>query len=796
MDKREYRTVVLAGLLHDVGKLLQRGDSTLVQGQHPELSASFVQAYAAQFDRCCDATLLKVLVQHHHESSTFPPELRVQSVTDPHAQALAYIVSRADNLSSSERGERSGTWRDFRATRLALVFGRLSAPPVPGVDRAEKPQALYQQARPLAGVEDLGCIFGVPDARHGPGEVGQLIASFGQEFRELARVLDWDSFECVFTHLLSLLQRYAWALPSDTQDAVPDVSLFDHLKTTAAIAGCLYLYHDAARTLDVPGVTTDKAPRFRLAVGDVSGIQSYIFDIANVGVGGVAKRLRARSLFVQVVSEVASHRLLRALDLALASLLMSSGGKFYVLLPNTPDARLAVEALQAEADAWFLREMNGELALNLASVEFGDESFRPGAGAGEGFGGVLERLARALGRRKQERFRQALQDDGGWAEGRFVLRREFGGQGACPSCGKFPRSQDGFCPQCQRDTDLGASLPRVRCLAFYPDGSGDVRILGSSVTATGSPVEVRGHPYLVVCLNDARLGQAARHPATFRYVANHIPRNDEGAPVTFEELASHSQGRPMLGYLKVDVDRLGETFIFGLKREPPEASYDTISRLTALSRELDLFFSGWVERLTTQPAFGDAYTVFAGGDDLLLIGPWERMVDLGRQVEADFRRFTGHPGLTLSAGIALTKPGMPVARAAQRADELVKESKARGRRRLTLLGSTLPWTDVAEVLAQANEVDHADPPTAFLYSLLRYGEMWRRYRDRGEVQALRFQPLLAYNVARNVDPVRQPQLDRWARNLVGLRPDDSGQRFVLDYLALIASVCILRRRGR
>jgi hypothetical protein len=106
------------------------------------------------------------------------------------------------------------------------------------------------------------------------------------------------------------------------------------------------------------------------------------------------------------------------------------------------------------------------------------------------------------------------------------------------------------------------------------------------------------------------------------------------------------------------------------------------------------------------------------------------------------------------------------------------------------------WADVEAMLAQAAEVGWSFPPTAFLYSLLRYGEMWRRYRDRGDVLALRFQPLLAYNVARNVDAARQPRLDRWARNLVGLRPGDEAQRFILDYLALIAGICILRRRGR
>lgn len=797
MNLREYHTVLLAGLLHDVGKLLQRGDfGSLVQGQHPGISASFVQAFSSQFDRCCDASLLKILVQHHHESPAFPPELRVQSIADPRVQALAYVVSRADNLSSAERGERGPGWRDFRASRLALVFGRLATPSDDGQVEPTKPEIRYQRARPLGSVDDLDGIFGVPEPRHETGDVTRLIAGFGEEFSQLARVLDWDSFDCVFTHLLGLLQRFAWALPSDTQEAMPDVSLFDHLKTTAAIAGCLYLYHDAAGTLSASEVTTAAYPRFRLLVGDLSGIQSYIFDIANVGVGGVAKRLRARSLYVQLASEIASHNLLRASGLPLANLLMSSGGKFYLLLPNTEAARRTEADLQAGADAWFLEELNGELALNLATVEFGDVGFRPGIGTGEGFGSVLERLSRALGRRKQERFREALQGDSGWLAERFVLKRDFGGDGACASCRKLPRAHGELCSQCLRDTELGALLPRARYLAFYADDTGDVLALGASASVGQTQVEIVGKPYLTVRLNDTALGTCARLPASFRYLANHVPRDPDGAPETFETIANRSQGRPTLGYLKADVDRLGESFIFGLKREAPEPSYDTISRLTTLSRELDLFFSGWVEHLTSRDEFADCYTVFSGGDDLLLVGPWDRTIELARRIEADFHRFTGHPGLTLSAGIALTKPGIPISRGAEQAGRLVEESKSRGRSRLTLLGSTVRWADVDRALAQVEELLADAPASAFLYNLLRYGEMWRRYRDHGDVLGLRFQPLLAYSVARNVDHGSQPRLSRWARDLVGLRPADSAQRFALDHLALIAGICILRRRSR
>lgn len=50
-DAREFHTVVLAGLLHDAGKFLQRGRtlSLDIEGRHPEVSARFVSAFSDTF---------------------------------------------------------------------------------------------------------------------------------------------------------------------------------------------------------------------------------------------------------------------------------------------------------------------------------------------------------------------------------------------------------------------------------------------------------------------------------------------------------------------------------------------------------------------------------------------------------------------------------------------------------------------------------------------------------------------------------------------------------------------------
>lgn len=149
----------------------------------------------------------------------------------------------------------------------------------------------------------------------------------------------------------SAVCQIAWCLPSDTQEVFPEVSLFDDLRTTSAIASCLYLYHLSKGSLNEKAVKGSNDERFLLVAGDMSGIQNYIFDIATTGIGGIARRLRARSLYVQLCSEVASHLVLRKLGLNIPiHTLMNSGGHFYLLLPNVDEVSNAIQESQREID--------------------------------------------------------------------------------------------------------------------------------------------------------------------------------------------------------------------------------------------------------------------------------------------------------------------------------------------------------------------------------------------------------------------------------------------------------------
>ena len=72
--------------------------------------------------------------------------------------------------------------------------------------------------------------------------------------------------------------------------------------------------------------------------------------------------------------------------------------------------------------------------------------------------------------------------------------------------------------------------------------------------------------------------------------------------------------------------------------------------------------------------------------------------------------------------------------------------------------------------------------------------MWKDYKRRGNVLGLRFQPLLAYDVGRNIDRRKSPQLSDWAENLLRI-PINPEAEHILDNLGLTTTLAIFSRRG-
>ena len=205
----------------------------------------------------------------------------------------------------------------------------------------------------------------------------------------------------------------------------------------------------------------------------------------------------------------------------------------------------------------------------------------------------------------------------------------------------------------------------------------------------------------------------------------------------------------------------------------------------------------WLGLLST-PEFSACYTVFSGGDDLFIVGPWDQTLLLARKVREDFRRWVGRDDLTLSAGLVFGSPSLPMSQAAAETEEELDGAKDAGRDRISVLGRTITWDRYTNhILARWQGLLSAVTTTSSssLFRLMDLGRMWEKYLENPakNVSALRAHPLLAYAVARD-STLQRPPYDVWLAPAVRLAPLDQDARATLDDMALVAELLIYSKR--
>jgi CRISPR-associated protein Csm1 len=167
-------------------------------------------------------------------------------------------------------------------------------------------------------------------------------------------------------------------------------------------------------------------------------------------------------------------------------------------------------------------------------------------------------------------------------------------------------------------------------------------------------------------------------------------------PSSLAELAQRAEGAPRWGVLRGDVDH----FDFRLRRA---GSIEEHIHLSVLVKE---FFAGELSVLCTLPDFWRKVSIlYRGGDDFALIGTWDALVMLARElerlfekfIEQNFEAFPSLEGKTISMAVAIAPdPETSAATVFEEAGMQLRAAKATEAGTFHLFGRTLEWKRLAD----------------------------------------------------------------------------------------------------
>lgn len=236
------------------------------------------------------------------------------------------------------------------------------------------------------------------------GDIQQLWQAFETEYKK-ADELTGKKLETFTETLYYVLKKYSSCIPAGNQATLRGISLFEYLKLRAAIAHCLY-------RVDL----SEEQPEFPLLLfcADISGIQSFVYDIVR---SKALKALKGRSFYLQLLLDSLIQQMIDhpKIAMSIAHVVYNSGGKMYVLLPNTAEVQEELDDIQDELDEKMWTKHAGRLSINTAFVPFryiNDQlelqNEEEQTVAQSGIGGLWDALRRKTAKRKYQAFQSIL----------------------------------------------------------------------------------------------------------------------------------------------------------------------------------------------------------------------------------------------------------------------------------------------------------------------------------------------------------------------------------------------------
>ena len=697
MDDKE--TIYVSALLHDIGKFIERGklqewkniaekyvtaEEVSRNYAHRRFSAAFIKYLILKNKKFVNDSV-ETLVLYHHKDSASSEYSDINSIK-------LNLIRKADHLAASERIENkelSGV--KYHLARLQSPFCDIK------LDNKKSPDRKYVNLTDISPKEEF--LFPVTKDSCQENEYPVLVNKF---IKEIDNIEDIDS-------MLFLMEKYLTNVPAQTPFSIgnedflyqPDINLYDHSRVTAAISLCLWDEYNRGclQKKDkeiLNGTFNDSDIPCVLINGDFSGIQNFIFNITSKK---AAKKLKARSYFIQIFSEVIARFIIDKLDLRQANILYNGGGNMYILAPKCKENQIN-QIYKEIQDS--VKDLDLYFAIGTVDVKFDDFG---------SFNNIFSESKKQSDLNKKRKFKDLNFSDV------FEPKRQ-----TIDDSDKYENFADELTKITsyaifQKDTDFPLKADeyqnpfyklgyRVDIYAKKPDEISKQCIV---LNSTDFSENYGGFKYSIVKVpvwknNKLEEIKNLLIQKDYKEALKELSEDDiEGTTKTFKAYSIDSlieTGTQKMGIIKMDVDNLGRIFSEGLSENR------SISRIAALSRSIKWFFETYMSNVLNQEKFKDKiYVIYSGGDDFFAIGAWEIVFEFADFINTKFREFVcNNESITLSASLLVIDENYPVSKFAAIAESRLHEAKSKSKNKnsVSIFDCVIEWSELKKVIELKN----------------------------------------------------------------------------------------------
>lgn len=647
--------LAIGALLHDIGKLLYRYND----GRNHSRSG---YEYLKDVVHIEDREILEQVLYHH---ASLLKNARIEN------NSLAYITYIADNIASAS---------DRRKTQEEE----------PGFDREMSLQSIFN----LLNCNDEKLCYSPEQLNENINYPTSVSTGFDEifygkivnEIEKNLRGITWN--KNYLNSLLEVLEAQLSYIPSSTMKSeVADISLYDHVKLTAAIAASIKEW------LDENNISDYKETLFKGATGfygkkvfllfsmDMSGIQDFIYTIASKN---ALKMLRSRSFYLEIFMENLIDELLDYIGMSRSNLIYSGGGHAYIITANTENIKQKIVEFELKINEWLLDEFKTALFLGCGYAECSaNELHNEPEGT---YRQIFKNVSKMISQKKMKRY-SAAQIIKLNSKGKKDGTRE------CRVCRRASKllEDDDICSVCNAMIDMSQNILYE---GFY--------------IVTENPKDKAALPlpfgrYLVAYNKEELLEKMKQDDSSYiraytknkSYTGFKVVKKlwvgDYTLGDSFEKLAKKSEGINRIAVFRADVDNLADAFVNGFVSEKYGEKYMTISRTATFSRKMSMFFKYHINYILENGEFyivdkkkedkgkkgkrnRNATIVYSGGDDVFVVGSWDDVVGFAVDLQKSLKEFS-QDTLTISGGIGIYPAKYPINNMARLTGELEDCSK-------------------------------------------------------------------------------------------------------------------------